>query len=467
MKFVQTLMIISIFLLFSPELTLGSDDFQFMPNIILIFTDDQGYADVGCFGAEGFSTPNLDKLAEQGILFTNFYSAASICTPSRAALLTGCYPPRIGITKVAFPEGPPWTKDLSNFGLHEKELTIAEMLKPLGYATACIGKWHLGHRPAFLPDRHGFDKFYGLPYSNDMRPANNPEYPDLPLLEDDRIVELNPDQTLLTKLYTEKAVEFITVNKDKPFFLYLPHTMPHVPIYSSDKFRGYSNSGVYGDVISEIDWSIGEIVKKVEELGLTSRTLFIFTSDNGPWLEYGNHGGSAGILREGKFTTFEGGQRVPCIIKWEGVFPDNIVSDQIISTLDILPTIAAITGAELSQNKIDGLDMSQYLVNPEENKSPRKIFYFYSDVQLQAIRYERWKLHIPHKYASLKIAGQDGQIGQMVEKETDWELYNLDDDPGEKINLAKNHPKIVDRLAKMILEFEKDLSINKRPAGRY
>jgi arylsulfatase len=437
-----------------------------LPNIIIIFTDDQGYADVGSFGAQGFSTPNLDRMALDGVRFTNFYTAASVCTPSRAALLTGCYPPRVGITKVAFPDGPPWTKNLTNFGLHDEELTIAEMLKPLGYATACIGKWHLGHRKPFLPTRHGFDVYFGIPYSNDMRPENNSEYPDLPLMEGEKVIEYNPDQSKLTKLYTEKAIAFISKHQEEPFFLYLPHSMPHVPLYASGKFQGKSFSGLYGDVISEIDWSAGEILKKINDLGLDENTLIIFTSDNGPWLQYGNHGGSAGELREGKFTTFEGGQRVPCIMKWSGKIPVESTGDQIISTMDFLPTIAAFTGAKLPSRQIDGQDMSHYIQDPQNGTSPRKTFFYYSDDHLQAVRTDQWKLHSPHAYVSVKKVGHDGKMGEMMRIKTGLALYDLDNDIQEKNNLVEEYPDVVTRLTKMAEEFDLQLKINKRSAGR-
>jgi len=339
------------------------------------------------------------------------------------------------------------------------------MLKPLGYATACIGKWHLGYREPFLPTRHGFDVFFGIPYSNDMRPENNAEYPDLPLMEGVNVIEINPDQSQLTKRYTEKAIDFISQNQEKPFFLYLPHSMPHVPLYVSEKFHGKSSSGIYGDVISEIDWSVGEIMKKINDLGLDENTLIIFTSDNGPWLEYGNHGGSAGELREGKFTTFEGGQRVPCIMRWPGTIPEKSNSDQIISTLDILPTIAAITGANLPSRQIDGQDIGHHLKNPETEPSPRKVFFYYSGYDLQAVRSEQWKLHKPHPYRSVVKVGHDGKGGEMTGKETGWELYDLDHDIQEKNNLADQYPDVVNRLTKMIEEFDQQLIKTKRPAG--
>jgi len=283
------------------------------PNFVIIFTDDQGYADVGCFGAKGFATPNLDRMAAEGTKFTDFYSAAPVCSPARAALLTGCYPRRVSIPRVLFPR--------DNIGLNPEEITIAELLKKRGYATACIGKWHLGHLPQFLPTSQGFDYYFGLPYSNDMSP--------LPLIEGNQAIEHDPDQNTLTQRYTEKAVDFITKNKDRPFFLYLPHTMPHVPLGVSENFKGKSARGLYGDVIMEIDWSVGKILQTLKKLNLDEQTLVIFTSDNGPWLSKGKHGGKADPLRDGKFSTYEGGMRMPCIMRWPGKIPPAKVCSEI------------------------------------------------------------------------------------------------------------------------------------------
>ena len=329
--------------------------------MVLIFTDDQGYGDTGAYGAFDFETPNLDKLAHEGVRFTHFYSAQAVCSASRAGLLTGCYPNRIGVSGAYFPQ--------SKVGINPMEVTIAELLKQKDYATAIYGKWHLGHLEPFLPLQHGFDEYYGIPYSNDMWPVTyegkptepghwkHDRYPPLPLIEgNEQVATVDDlgDQDNLTTRYTEKAVDFIRRNKDKPFFLYLPHSMPHVPLGVSEKFRGKSRQGMYGDVIMEIDWSVGQIVKTLEEFNLTDNTIVIFTSDNGPWLNYGNHAGSTGGLREGKGTSFEGGQRVPAIIKWPGVAPEGEVIDRMASTIDILPTLAEITGTKLPDHKIDG-----------------------------------------------------------------------------------------------------------------
>ena len=335
------------------------------PNLVIIFTDDQGYADVGVFGAKGFTTPNLDRLAGQGTVFRNFHVAQSVCSASRAGLLTGCYPNRIGIHGALGPK--------SAVGLSSNEVTLAEMLKPLGYATAIFGKWHLGDSPQFLPTRHGFDEYFGLPYSNDMWPLH-PDYaklppdaagrkrgyPDLPMFDGERVVVpavSGADQAQLTTRYTERALQFIASNKERPFFLYLAHNMPHVPLFVSDKFKGKSARGLYGDVIEEIDWSVGEVIKALQQNGLEQNTWLIFTSDNGPWLSYGEHAGSALPLREGKGTSWEGGTRVPCIMRWPGQIPAGRESQAMLMTIDLLPTVAARVGAKLPPHRIDGLDV--------------------------------------------------------------------------------------------------------------
>ncbi|HOV32527.1 MAG TPA: sulfatase [Candidatus Hydrogenedens sp.] len=279
---------------------------KYPQNFVLILIDDMGYGDLSCYGNSQYTTPNLDQMAKEGIRFTDFYACAPMCTPTRASVLTGCYPLRVGLPRVL--------ANKSMEGINPQEITLAEMLKQKDYRTACFGKWHLGHLPPFLPTHHGFDEFYGLPYSNDMGPDEDaPNAPPLPLIEGDKVIETNPDQSKLTTAYTERAIDFIKRNKGNPFFLYLPHSMVHVPIHVSERFKNKSGAGLYGDVVQEIDWSVGEILKSLRDTGLDENTLVIFTSDNGPWLLYGNHGGSAGKLRCGKNTTFEGGMRVPCI----------------------------------------------------------------------------------------------------------------------------------------------------------
>jgi len=433
------------------------------PNIVIIFTDDQGYADVGCFGTEGFETPNLDEMAAQGIKFTSFYVAQAVCGASRAALLTGCYPNRIGLL------GAPSHR--STHGIHENEVTIAELLKPRGYVTAIYGKWHLGHHPKFLPTRHGFDEYFGLPYSNDMWPYH-PErpgsYPPLPLIEGEKIIEHNPDQSKLTTWYTERAVRFIEKNKDRPFFLYVPHSMPHVPLHVSDKFKGRSKQGIYGDVIMEIDWSVGQILSTIERLDLDDRTLVIFTSDNGPWLSYGDHAGSAEPLREGKGTTLEGGPRVPCIMRWPGKMPAGTVCDEPVMTIDILPTVARLVGAELPKHKIDGEDIWPLMSGDPNAKSPHEALYFYWGNNLQAVRSGRWKLHFPHNYRTLagRPGGSRGKPARYSQARTGVALFDLENDIGEKRNVAAKHPEVVNRLTEMAKKFDQELQSNRRPAGR-
>ena len=434
-----------------------------LPNIIIIFTDDQGYADLSCYGARGFKTPNIDRMASEGMRFTDFYVASSVCSPSRASLLTGCYAQRVGLPDVLAPPGPEWTKGRTNIGLNKNETTIAQMLKPLGYSTACFGKWHLGHLPSFLPTRHGFDEYFGLPYSNDMIPD---DYPPLPLMDGEKVFEVNPDQSKLTTLYTEHSLSFIERNKDNPFFLYVPHSMPHVPLAVSDKYKGKSEQGIYGDVIMEIDWSVGEILKKLKELKIDENTLVIFASDNGPWLEYGNHAGSAYPLREGKFTTFEGGQRVPCIMRWPNKIPVGSTCHELVSTIDFLPTIAAITGASLPSLEIDGKNIQSLLEDFPDVKSPHDVFYFYSGNELQGIRSGKWKLFFQHAYLSPVEIGNNGIQGKMESKELPLTLYDLENDMEETANVADQYPDIVEKLSKIAKTFDDQLKKNIRLPGK-
>lgn len=421
------------------------------PNIVIIFTDDQGYGDLSCYGARGFSTPNIDRMAREGIRFTDFYVAQAVCSASRAALLTGCYPNRIGILSALNPQ--------SKNGISDKERTIADVLKTKGYATAIYGKWHLGYQAQFLPTRHGFDDYYGLPYSNDMGPRPGGKNPDLPLIEGEKTIATNPDQSKLTTAYTERAVQFIDKNKERPFFLYVPHTMPHVPLAVSDKFKGKSEQGAYGDVIMEIDWSVGQILDALKKHGLDERTLVIFTCDNGPWLSYGNHAGTAGQLREGKGTTWDGGVRVPFIARWPGKVPPGAVCREPAMTIDMLPTVAKLVGAELPAHKIDGLDIGPLLLGKEGAKSPHDAFYFYWGRELQAVRSGNWKLHFPHKYRTLagKAAGKDGKGAAYAEAETGLALYDLEKDPGEMKNLADKHADVVEKLKALADKARADL----------
>ncbi len=352
------------------------------PNIIIIFTDDQGYQDVGCFGAPDILTPNLDQMAREGSIYTNFYSAQAVCSASRAGLLTGCYPNRIGIHGALFPQSPT--------ALDTSEVTIAEMLKDIGYNTAIFGKWHLGDHPDFLPTKQGFDEYFGILYSNDMWPVH-PEkrfrFGPLQLMQNDRPIDTLTDQTQLTTQITERSVDFIKRNKEHPFFLYVPHPQPHVPLFVSDKFKGQSERGLYGDVIMEIDWSVGQILTTLKEEGLDDNTIVIFTSDNGPWLAYGNHAGSALPLREGKGTALEGGQREPFIVRYPGHIPANKVITTPMMTIDILPTIADITHAALPPHKIDGRS-GWALWQGKTSDSPQEAYYYYYHRnELHGVRY--------------------------------------------------------------------------------
>lgn len=430
------------------------------PNIVLIFADDMGYGDLGCYGSKT-PTPNLDRLAAQGVRFTDFYVSQAVCSASRASLMTGCYPNRIGIQGALGPK--------AKVGLSASEITIAEILKAQGYATAIYGKWHLGDAPEFLPTRHGFDDYFGLPYSNDMwpfHPTAGANYPPLPLIEGDQVVQLMPDQTQLTTWYTERAVKFIETNKERPFFLYVPHSMPHVPLYVSDKFKDKSGWGLYADVIMEMDWSTGEIVKALRKHGVENRTIVIFTSDNGPWLSYGDHAGSAGPLREGKGTTFEGGQRVPCIIAWPGVVPAGATCRELAGTIDMLPTLAALAGAELSQDHIiDGRNIWPLISRPAEAKTPHEAFFYYWGRHLQAVRSGQWKLHFPHDYASLDRPGANGKPGAYAARKIGLELFDLANDIGETKNVADANPEVVKRLETLADQCREDLgdSAGKRP----
>jgi arylsulfatase len=433
-----------------------------LPNIIIILVDDMGYADAGCYGGK-IKTPNLDRMAKQGIRFTDFHVSQPVCSASRAALLTGCYSNRIGIHGALGPS--------NKNGISDKEVTLAQLVKQRGYATAIYGKWHLGHHPQFLPTRHGFDDYFGLPYSNDMWP-NHPEakpgtYPDLPLIEGEKAVKLNPDQTQLTTWYTERAVKFIEKNKDKPFFLYVPHAMPHVPLAVSDKFKGKADQGLYGDVIMELDWSVGEILAAVKKNGLDDNTLVMFLSDNGPWLSYGNHGGSAGPLREGKGTTFEGGTREPFIARWPGKIPAGAVCKEMAMSIDIFPTMAKLIDAKLPEHKIDGLDIWPLLSGDPKAKNPHECYYFYYNTsELQAVRSGRWKLYLPHTYRTLDggKGGEDGKPVPYKTKKVGLELYDLEEDLGETTNVAEKNPEVVKRLEALAEKAREDMgdSLTKR-----
>lgn len=427
------------------------------PNVIIVFTDDQGYQDVGVFGSPDIRTPHLDQMAAEGVRFTNFHAAQAVCSASRAALLTGCYPNRVGIHGAL--------DHTAKHGLHPDEMTIAELLKPLGYHTAAIGKWHLGHHPPFLPTRQGFDEFFGLPYSNDMwphHPENKNYYPPLPLYENERIIDTVDDQDLLTTQYTERAVDFIRRNKDQPFFLYLAHSMPHVPLAVSDKFRGQSERGLYGDVIMEIDWSVGQVLETLKQYGLDERTLVIFASDNGPWLSYGGHSGEAIPLREGKGTSWEGGVRVPCIMRWPGKLPAGRVQAEPAMTIDLLPTIAWLTGAELPRRHIDGLDIWQLMEASERAKSPHEAYYiYYNRNELQAVIMGEWKLYLPHTYRTITPGQPYRDDGipvkyEMIKIETP-ELYHLTSDVSETTNMAADRPRVVETMLRLAEKARADM----------
>lgn len=423
------------------------------PNIVILLTDDQGYGDMKCYGNPRLQTPNLDKLANEGTRFTNFYAGAAASTPSRAALLTGRYAERVGMPGVV--------DNTSENGLESSEYTLADYLKQNNYATGIIGKWHLGCRPEHLPLRHGFTEFFGLPYSNDMwpfHPKPDHDYPALPLYDNEKVVEYNPTVNHMTTRLTERAMQFIESHKDEPFFLYLPYTQPHVPLGVSDKFKEKSGEGLYADVIMEIDWSVGEIMKTLKANGLDENTLVLFTSDNGPWLSYGNHGGSNGGLREGKGTTFDGGQRVPFIVRMPGQIPAGSVSDQFLSALDLTPTLIELTGSQMPRmNKFDGENVWQILTGKPQAHQP---FFFVYDGKVEAVRDGKWKCVAPHEYRTVVTPGKDGHPGVQLNNggKTELALFDMEKDPQETTNLAMQHPEITAKLEAMIKEFQQQMT---------
>lgn len=406
------------------------------PNIIFILADDLGYNDLSCFGSRQIRTPNVDGIASRGMKFTDFYSAAPICTASRAALMTGCYPQRVGLPRVIFP----WDK----IGLNTKEITIARILKDRGYATACIGKWHLGEPPDFLPTNYGFDYFYGLPFSNDeQRPKYGPKFP--VLMRDSVVIQAPADRSLFTKECTDQSLAFMAQHKSEPFFIYLAHPMPHVALATRPEFAGRSPYGLYGDAVQEVDWSVGEVLKAVRAHGLEKDTLIVFTSDNGPWTEYGEDGGLAYPLRGGKFSTYEGGVRMPCVAYWPDRIPQAAVCGEVVSMIDFLPTFARLAGsAPPSDRTIDGRDIWPLMAGVAGAKSPHDEFFYYNEEDLQSIRQGRWKFH-----KSRQSAG----------------LYDLQADVAETTNLALSHPDIVQQLKDRMTEFDAELKAHVRPAG--
>jgi arylsulfatase A len=437
------------------------------PNVVLIFADDLGYADLGCFGATKWKTPNLDRIAKEGVKFTDFHVSQPVCSASRASLMTGCYANRLGIHGALGP--------VATHGIHANETTIAEMLKAKGYATGMVGKWHLGHRPQFLPTQHGFDTYLGLPYSNDMWPhhpeAKRGSYPTLPLMDGDKII--NPDvkaedQALLTEKYRDRAVSFIRENQAKPFFLYFAHTFPHVPLYVGQKFRGSSGAGgLYGDVIQEFDAAVGDILATLKATGTEDNTLVIFTSDNGPWLSYGNHAGTQGKLREGKGSVWEGGIRVPFVAKWPGKIPAGSVQSEPAMTIDLLPTLAKFTGAELPKLPIDGQDIGDLLIAKPGAKSPQEAyFHYYGQNELQAVRSGKWKLILPHSCRMIedRAPGQDGKPAGYKQVPLDMMLFDLETDLGETKNVLEAHPDVVKKLLGHVEKARADMgdSLTKR-----
>lgn len=417
---------------------------QKSPNIIFILTDDLGFEDLSSYGSKLINTPYLDKLANEGALLNSYYSTQAVCSASRASILTGSYPNRIGFSGALGPN--------SKKGINPNELLISEMLKINGYKTAIYGKWHLGDNKKFLPTRHGFDDFYGILYSNDMWPfhAEYPDsYPDLMLYEKEEPIKILEDQSNLTKELTLKSVEFINKNKENPFFLYLAHPQPHVPLFASSDFKGKSKNGLYTDVIQEIDYSVGLIMKALKDNNLEDNTIVVFTSDNGPWLSYGEHAGSTGVYREGKGTTWEGGQRVPCIV-W---YPNEIKPNTVISTplmgIDWLPTFASVTNSSLSENKIDGKNIWEVLINKTKNSPHEALFFYYHVNSLHAVRYGDWKMYFPHRYRTLN--GRKGRNDgipikyEYVDLEQK-ELYDLAKDPSETKNLYQEFPEVAKKI---------------------
>ena len=433
------------------------------PNIVLIFADDLGYSDVGCFGAKDIRTPNIDRLAAEGTRFTSFYVSQPVCTASRASLMTGCYANRVGLSGAL--------NHTSQVGIHADEVLLPELLQQRGYATAIFGKWHLGHRPEFSPRKHGFQEFRGIPYSNDNGPLHPvvKTIPALPWIDGEKTAELDPDQSQFTQRLTEHAIQFLERHRDQPFFLYVPHIMPHVPIFASDKFKGRSGRGLYGDVVEELDWSVGSIVGALKRLGLEENTLVIFTSDNGPFLSYGEHAGTASPFREGKLTTFEGGVRTPCVMWSPKKIPAGRTCDEPVASIDLLPTIAKLSNAPLPKHRIDGLDVWPILSGQPAARTPHESLLFFSGDELQAIRSGDWKLHFAHDY--LTVAGPPGRAGKPANFEKmqpksieesgikgiasrhgyevrriERSLFNLKDDPGESRNVVVQHADIVRRL---------------------
>ena len=430
------------------------------PNFVVIFIDDMGYGDIGPFGSRLNDTPNLDQLSSEGMRLTSFY-AAPVCSASRAQLLTGSYAPRVSVPGVFFPAGP--------LGLNPAEVTVADYLKELGYETTCIGKWHLGDQPEFLPTSQGFDHYYGIPYSNDMqRVSAETGLRVVPLLRDEKVIALleDEDQRQVTRDYTMEAVKFISQTRDKPFFLYLPHTAMHVPLFPHQSFQGTSRNGVYGDWVKEVDWSVGEIMKALKKNDLENDTVLIFTSDNGPWASKGSKGGVSGPLRGSKGGTLEGGVREPTIVRWPGKIEPGSQCDAIAGTTDVLPTLVSMAGGMLNPDiKIDGKDITDLLLG-KTKVSPHQAWYYFKGNQLQAVRSGQWKLAITPQTLGMGIREKPEDLMKAGPR-----LYNLDDEIGEVTDVASLHPSVVIRLQKMAEAMRLELgspgpASGVRPPGR-
>jgi arylsulfatase A len=439
------------------------------PNVIIIFADDQGYGDLSCFGSKTIKTPHIDQMAKEGRMFTSFMVASPVCTPSRAALLTGSYPKRVGLHQhVLFPK--------SKTGLNPAEYTIADHFKSLDYATACYGKWHLGHHPETLPISNGFDEYFGIPYSNDMNHPDNKNKPkggpggmDLlwndpestltkwktPLMEGDKIIELPVDQRTITRRYTDKTIEFIEQNQDKPFFVYLPHSMPHIPLYVPDEIRDPDPKRAYINVIEHIDDQVGRITQKLRELNLDKKTIVIYTTDNGPWLPFKHHGGSAGELRDGKGSTFEGGQRVPCVMWAPGLIPAGTKTNELLTTMDLLPSLATLSSSSLpGENKIDGIDQSELITGKAEKTKRHEFIYYTSRGEVEGLRQGKWKLLVKKAKKSKN---------KKKETATAIFLFDLEADVSEKNNLSAKHPELVEKLKRRLKELDDEIGQNARP----
>lgn len=459
------------------------------PNVILILADDLGYSDVGVQGAEGFQTPHIDRLAREGRRFTSFYVSQPVCTASRASLMTGCYANRVGLAGAL--------NHTSNTGINADEYLLPELFRQQGYATCILGKWHLGHCTQFLPTRNGFQEFFGIPYSNDNGPLHPVirNIPALPLFDAEKVIEEDPDQSQFTRRITDRAVQFIEQHKSEPFFLYVPHIMPHVPIFASEKYRGRTERGLYGDVVEELDASVGEILATLKRLELDRNTLVIFASDNGPFLSYGKHAGRAKPLREGKLTTFEGGVRVPCLVRWPGKIAAGTVTSELATMMDWLPTFAKLLGAKLPR-EVDGRDIAPLLLGESGAKSPYEAFYYYSGDELHAVRAGKWKLHFPHDYLTTAAepgkGGKPSNFGKLAPvaieqsgirgiasrhgyrvEHLGLSLFDLEQDVGEMKDVAAKHPEIVARLTQLAENARADLGdsltkrqgAHRRPAG--